>query len=93
MEIFLQLGQGLDAKGIAKLKPKYKYLKEKFPNGIKGEGLQKAVTQKAEFDITPIKEIYENKTPPTNYIQLKDSGLFFMGKNPRITFTRIDRQC
>jgi hypothetical protein len=81
-EIFLQLGEGLDAKGISKLKPKYKYLKEKFPNGIKGEGLQKAVTQKAEFDITPIKEIYENKTPPTNYIQLKDSGLFFMGKNP-----------
>ena len=82
MEIFLQLGEGLSAKGINNLKPKYKYLKEKFPNGIKGEGLQKAVTQKAEFDITPIKEIYENKTPPTNYIQLKDSGLFFMGKNP-----------
>mgnify|MGYP003349207027 CR=1 FL=1 len=57
-------------------------LKEKYPNGIKGEGLQKAITQKAEFDISPVKEIYENKIPPTSYIQLKGNGLFFMGKNP-----------
>ena len=81
-EIFLKLGEGLTAKQVADLKPKYNYLKEKYPNGIKGEGLQKAVTQKAEFDISPVKEIYENKVPPTSYIQLKDSGLFFMGKNP-----------
>ena len=82
MEIYLQLGEGLTAKKVADLKPKYNYLKEKYPNGIKGEGLQKAITQKAEFDISPVKEIYENKVPPTSYIQLKDSGLFFMGKNP-----------
>jgi len=82
MEIYLQLGQGLTADQISKLKPKYNYLKEKYPNGIKGEGLQKAITQKAEFDISPVKEIYENKIPPTSYIQLKGNGLFFMGKNP-----------
>ena len=82
MEIYLQLGEGLTAKKVADLKPKYNYLKEKYPNGIKGEGLQKAITQKAEFDISPVKEIYENKVPPTSYIQLKGSGLFFMGKNP-----------
>ena len=81
-EIYLQLGQGLDAEGVADLKPKYAAIKEKYPDGIKGEGLQKTITQIAEFDITPVREIYENKVPPTYYIQLKDSGLFFMGENP-----------
>jgi hypothetical protein len=81
-EIYLQLGEGLGAEGVAKLKSKYAAIKEKYPNGIKGEGLQKAITQVAEFDITPVREIYENKVPPTSYIQLQDSGLFFMGKNP-----------
>ena len=81
-DIYIQLGEGLDAEGVANLKPKYAAIKEKYPDGIKGEGLQKAITQIAEFDITPVREIYENKVPPTSYIQLQNSGLFFMGKNP-----------
>ena len=81
-DIYIKLGEGLDAEGVANLKPKYAAIKEKYPDGIKGEGLQKAITQIAEFDITPVREIYENKVPPTSYIQLQNSGLFFMGKNP-----------
>jgi len=81
-EVFLLLGEGKTKEQMDKMSSKYDYLKEKYPNGIKGEGLQKLVTQTAEFDISPVKEIYENKIPPTNYIQLQDSGLFFMGKNP-----------
>ena len=49
---------------------------------LKAEGLQKAVTQKAKFNQDIISEIYQNKVPPTSYIQLKNSGLFFMGTNP-----------
>ena len=49
---------------------------------LKAEGLQKAVSQKAKFNQDIISEIYQNKVPPTNYIQLKNSGLFFMGTNP-----------
>ena len=49
---------------------------------LQTEGLQKAVTQTAQFNQDIISEIYENKVPPTSYIQLKNSGLFFMGKNP-----------
>lgn len=49
---------------------------------LKAEGLQKAVSQKAKFNQDIISEIYQNKVPPTSYIQLKNSGLFFMGTNP-----------
>ncbi len=69
LEIYLQLGEGL--------KPGKN---PKFPNGIVGEGLQKAVTQTAQFNQDIISEIYENKVPPTSYIQIKDKGLFFMGE-------------
>ena len=49
---------------------------------LKAENFQKAVTQKAKFNQDIISEIYQNKVPPTSYIQLKNSGLFFMGTNP-----------
>ena len=81
-EIYLLLGEGKKKEAIERLDDKYASIKEKYPDGIEGEGFQKTVTQEAEFDITPMREIYENKVPPTSYIQLKDSGLFFMGKNP-----------
>ena len=47
---------------------------------LQAEGLQNDVTQKAKFNQDIISEIYENKVPPTSYIQIKDKGLFFMGK-------------
>ncbi len=47
---------------------------------LQSEGLQNDVTQKAKFNQDIISEIYENKVPPTSYIQIKDKGLFFMGK-------------
>ena len=81
-EIYLLLGEGKKKKAIDRMSDKYAAIKEKYPDGIEGEGLQKTITQEAEFDITPVREIYENKVPPTSYIQLQDSGLFFMGKNP-----------
>jgi hypothetical protein len=81
-EIYLLLGEGKNKEAIERLDDKYASIKEKYPDGIEGEGFQKTVTQEAEFDITPMREIYENKVPPTSYIQLKDSGLFFMGENP-----------
>ena len=81
-EIYLLLGEGKKKKAIDRMSDKYAAIKEKYPDGIEGEGLQKTITQEAEFDITPVREIYENKVPPTSYIQLQDSGLFFMGENP-----------
>ena len=48
---------------------------------LKKEELQKAITTTAEFNQDIITELYENKIPPTSYIQIKNKGLFFMGKN------------
>jgi len=51
-------------------------------NKIQEEGFQKAITRSFFVDQSIIEELYANKVRPVNYIQFKDKGLFFMGKNP-----------
>ena len=54
---------------------------------LKELGFQKKVTQSINTDQAIISELYANKVPPTFYIQLKDSGMFYMGQNSTWTFT------
>ena len=49
---------------------------------LQTEGLQKNITKSTNFNQDIISELYSKKIPPTNYIQIKNKGLFFMGKNP-----------
>ena len=49
---------------------------------LQKEGFQKAITQTAKFNQDIISELYQKKIPPTNYIQIKNKGLFSMGSNP-----------
>ena len=49
---------------------------------LKELGFQKKVTQSINTNQAIISELYANKVPPTFYIQLKDSGMFYMGQNP-----------